>query len=441
MTGRPWSRLDGINRARTSRAMKKPSSPPSASSRPGRMRTQPSGDGGTKSGSRRLGGRARNRRCSARKARDHLLALLRLERADRIDQRPAGLQPLRGAGEQPRLQLGAVGDDRRPRAIEDFGVAAERAGRRAGRVEQDRVELALGLPLSARRRRRARRRGACARDSRAVVARRLSDESTAVTRWPAAASCMVLPPGAAQRSSTSVASAGISRAGSEAARSCTHQRPSPKPGKLGDRRAVEADMAAARARCRRARRIGLRFRIVGEGEVERRALGDLAPRGLDDVLAPGRAPALLDLGGKVRRVASPARRGGAACRARRGPAAAGRRRPAAARSRPARDRACRGRSSAQARGAAPSAPCCRRAGAGGSRCRSAHRGRAGGAAPRRQSRRRAHGRAATGREPAPPPRRASGRGEAPHRASAAPRGARRRPQCLAWRLAIAILTS
>ena len=45
-------------------------------------------------------------------------------------------------------------------------------------------------------------------------------------------------------------------------------------------------------------RIGLRFRIVGEAEVERRALGDLAARRRDDLLAPRGAPALLDRSGR-----------------------------------------------------------------------------------------------------------------------------------------------
>ncbi len=54
--------------------------------------------------------------------------------------------------------------------------------------------------------------------------------STAVTRAPAAASCMVLPPGAAHRSMTRLPRTSPSRfAGSVAAASCTHQSPSAKP--------------------------------------------------------------------------------------------------------------------------------------------------------------------------------------------------------------------
>src|SRR5438874_2784034 len=77
---------------------------------------------------------------------DDLLALLRLERADRVDERAARLQPLRRPIEQLALELGAGGDDLRARSIEDFGMTAERAGRGAGRVEQDRIELPLRLP-------------------------------------------------------------------------------------------------------------------------------------------------------------------------------------------------------------------------------------------------------------------------------------------------------
>src|SRR5260221_13080273 len=77
---------------------------------------------------------------------DHLFAFLRLERADRVDQRSARLQPLYGAVEQSALQLGSFGDDARPSAIKHLRMAAEGAGRRARRVEQDRGKLPAGLP-------------------------------------------------------------------------------------------------------------------------------------------------------------------------------------------------------------------------------------------------------------------------------------------------------
>ena len=55
--------------------------------------------------------------------------------------------------------------------------------------------------------------------------------STAVTFAPAATSCAVLPPGAAHRSATrKPATLPRSRAGIEAAASCTHHAPSSKPG-------------------------------------------------------------------------------------------------------------------------------------------------------------------------------------------------------------------
>ncbi len=49
-----------------------------------------------------------------------------------------------------------------------------------------------------------------------------------------------------------------------------------------------------------AKRLG--FGIVGEAQVERRTLGDLTPRRLNDVIAPRLSPALLDGIGEARRV-------------------------------------------------------------------------------------------------------------------------------------------
>ena len=61
---------------------------------------------------------------------------------------------------------------------------------------------------------------------------RLSDSSTAVTAAPAAASCAVLPPGAAHRSiALRPRTSPSSRAGSAAAASWTHQAPSAYPGR------------------------------------------------------------------------------------------------------------------------------------------------------------------------------------------------------------------
>ena len=122
---------------------------------------------------------------------------------------------------------------------------------------------------------------------------------------------------------------GISRAGSDAARSCTHQRPSPKPGSSATDALSSADMPRRERHAAVLGRKGLRFRVVGEAEIERRALGDLPPRGRNHVLAPGRAPALLDRLRQGAERRSAAGRAEAMCRARHAPAAAGRRRPAA----------------------------------------------------------------------------------------------------------------
>ena len=60
---------------------------------------------------------------------------------------------------------------------------------------------------------------------------RRAEISTAVTFAPAAQSCIVLPPGAAQRSATRLPAMSPSRrTGKVAAASCTHHAPSAKPG-------------------------------------------------------------------------------------------------------------------------------------------------------------------------------------------------------------------
>ena len=80
-------------------------------------------------------------------------------------------------------------------------MAPDRAGRGAGRVEQDRIER-LPPAIRRRRRRQSRRRGRRrARLSRSRLSR-AGERSTAVTCAPASASCAVLPPGAAHRSAT-----------------------------------------------------------------------------------------------------------------------------------------------------------------------------------------------------------------------------------------------
>ena len=77
---------------------------------------------------------------------------------------------------------------------------------------------------------------------------RAGARSTATTWAPAAASCAVLPPGAAQRSATvSPRTSPNSRAGSAAAASCTHQAPSAIARQL---------RRPARARCARTEPVG-----------------------------------------------------------------------------------------------------------------------------------------------------------------------------------------
>ena len=82
------------------------------------------------------------------------------------------------------------------------------------------------------------------------------DRSSAVTRQSCAASCKVLPPGAAHRSSTWRPSPAPSNlAGIEAARSCTHQSPDSKPLKAStlspraSRRCPGKKLSAANLAC------------------------------------------------------------------------------------------------------------------------------------------------------------------------------------------------
>ena len=84
--------------------MKKPSSPPSLLQQAGQD-ADPAArvwrhEVGQLAG---LGGSMPKSGCACEEAGDDFFALLRLERADRIDQRPAGLEPVGGAVEQPAL--------------------------------------------------------------------------------------------------------------------------------------------------------------------------------------------------------------------------------------------------------------------------------------------------------------------------------------------------
>ena len=165
--GAAWSRLSGFNRARTRRAMKKPSSPPCASSRPGRMRTRPLASAARNRAGRRAvssGNRAlrRGRRRSPPRpppARANRPSKRAFRRASAIARRD------RAAG----LQLGAVGDDLRAgrdRGLRDGGGTC-RSPSRARRAGSHRI--CAPASSAARRRRPGRPRDASGRDSRAVV--------------------------------------------------------------------------------------------------------------------------------------------------------------------------------------------------------------------------------------------------------------------------------
>ena len=89
---------------------------------------------------RRCDGARRRRGSRASKRRDLVLAFLRLERAGAIDQGAAGLDQLDRAVEQPPLQRGERGDVGFALEPGHVGMAADGAGRGAGRIEQHGVE-------------------------------------------------------------------------------------------------------------------------------------------------------------------------------------------------------------------------------------------------------------------------------------------------------------
>ena len=83
---------------------------------------------------------ARHVRIAAQERCDLRFAFLGLQRAGAVDEPPARFQQRAGAIEHLRLhgrERADVADSLDPR---DVGMAADRAGRRAGRIEQDRVE-------------------------------------------------------------------------------------------------------------------------------------------------------------------------------------------------------------------------------------------------------------------------------------------------------------
>ena len=215
-------------------------------------------------------GRRRSRGSRASRSRTTSIAFLRLERAGAVDEGAARPGQLDRAREQPALQGGERGDVGLALEPGNVGMAADGAGRRAGRIEQHRVERAR-LPLRDVGRDGLGRRARGGRDSAAAARAAPAARSTAVTRAPAAASCAVLPPGAAHRSATvRPRTSPSSRAGSAAAASCTHQAPSAIARQL--RRPAHARSRApsrSAARGRRAARPSAPASLL-DREVERR---------------------------------------------------------------------------------------------------------------------------------------------------------------------------
>ena len=131
---------------------------------------------------------------------DDVGSFLRLERAGAVDQGAARLGDLGRPGDEAPLQRRERGNVGRALEPGNVGMAADGAGRRAGRIEQHRVERA-GAPLRDVGGDGVRREPQACEFCRSRSSRP-GERSTAITRAPAAASCAVLPPGAAQRSAT-----------------------------------------------------------------------------------------------------------------------------------------------------------------------------------------------------------------------------------------------
>ncbi len=202
--------------------------PPRSARWQGKVRTSPSGvtSTGRPSELGRIDREARGGQALGQRAIDHPRSFLRLERAAGIDQHTTRREHVDGGAEQLALQPGEADNVGGSLVPGNVRVAADGAGRGAGRVEEDELDRSgrapfagvgdhdLGIELQA---------GEIGAQALGPPGR----SSTATTRPPAAASCAVLPPGAAQRSMTArPAMAGSRRAGRAAAASCTHQAPS-----------------------------------------------------------------------------------------------------------------------------------------------------------------------------------------------------------------------
>ena len=246
-------------------------------------------------------------------------------------------------------------------------MAAEDAGRRAGRVEQDRVDR--------RRRRPGQHVGRDdlggepgAREIVAQVARAGFRETSTAVDPPAGGGelhRLAARRGAKIERGPARARRRAAAPGCEAATSCTHHA------------AFADSRAGRRRRCRRARRrwpgirlIAVQPRRGGVGREARSSGGGAAisrAAAATAAVAPGLAPALArPPAGRRRHLGQAPHRAASACRTRRGPAAAARRRRAAARSRWRHGAACPAPAPGRARCAARSAPWRRRASA----CRS-----------------------------------------------------------------------
>ena len=165
-------------------------------------------------------------RVAVEEVADDLDAFLRLERAGAIDEDAAWLGQLDRLRDEPPLQSRERGDVGLALEPGDIGVAADGAGRRAGRIEQDGVER-LGLPLRHVGGDGFGRRDAGGPGSAAAVRAgpvRGRPRRPGRRRRRVGRSCR---PGAAQRSATArPRTSPRSFAGSAAAASCTHQAPS-----------------------------------------------------------------------------------------------------------------------------------------------------------------------------------------------------------------------
>ena len=160
-------------------------------------------------------------------------------------------------------------------------VPVESRARRAGPRR-----TILRLTRSWRRRRRCWRQGRAERDCAESILSRVLEMSTATTEAPASASCAVLPPGAAQRSTTRLPA--LAPADAPAAR---RRRPAPTTRLPRSRAALRCGPWAGGARFRRKHAsrhlLGPMLRLALHREVERRL--DQIGGGDQHALAPRRS--------------------------------------------------------------------------------------------------------------------------------------------------------